>query len=136
MRQQAGAEIGGDENLVEPHLGIVGRAEHNVGFVNDEFPVEPSSDDAICIRAIALEVERVEPEVCLDTMPSGVVEEDFPAVMEPAVVASLERALCEPVRRVVVLDVLGREAKLGGDWFNVQRERRGRARGSSRSSGC
>ena len=109
--QEAGAEVGRQQELIELHVREVGRAEDHVGAIDDEPAVEPGAHDAVRMGAIPLAVEGVQAEHRLDAMPRIVGEELVLAVVEGAVVSPAERALGQPVRCVPILDVLGRQAE-------------------------
>ena len=140
--QQAGPEVGREQELVEFHLREIGRAEDDVGTVHDELAVEPAAHDAVRVGPIPVGVQAVQLEHGLDAVPRVVVEQHVLAVVERAVVAAAEGALGQPVRPVLVLDVLGRQAELALLRLDVEgrdgwRPGRGicRSRWSARASG-
>ena len=55
--EEAGAEVGHHEELVELHLREIGGAQDDVGVVDDEFSVEPAADDAVAVGPVAFEVQ-------------------------------------------------------------------------------
>ena len=64
--QEAGAEVGREQELVELHRGEVGRAEDHVGAIDHELAVEPAADDAVRPGLAPRGVQAIELELGLD----------------------------------------------------------------------
>ena len=120
VRQQAGPEVGREQELIELHVREIGRAEDHVRALHDELAVEPAAHDAVPIGPIPVGVQAVQLEHGLDAVPRVVGEQHVLAVVERAVVAAAEGALGQPVRPVLILDVLGRQAQLALLRFDVE----------------
>ena len=75
-------EVRQHHELVELHLGEVGRTENHVRPLDHELPIDPASQFPIVIRLVPCHVQAVELEHRLDAVPLAVVEQHILAVEE------------------------------------------------------
>ncbi len=122
VREQSRPKVRNQQELVELHLREIGGAQDDIGLVDHQLAVEPAPHDAVGVRSVRVQVEAVELEHGLDTVPTLIVEENLFAVVELAVVTAPERALGESVGLVLVLNVLGRQAQLAIPRLDVDGE--------------
>ena len=89
-------EVRQHHELVELHLGKVGRAEHHVRSLDDGLPINPTPKFPVVIGAIVRRVQAVELEHRLDPVLLAVIEQDILAVEELPIVPTPQRSSVKP----------------------------------------
>ena len=106
MRQQPRPEVGHQQKLVPLHVREIRRPENDVGTLDDELVVEPTTDHAIAVGRVVRHVERVEPKLSLNAVPIAVFEEAVLRIVEFAIISPSKAALREPVGNALVTTFL------------------------------
>jgi len=96
VRQKSWAEVRGQQKLVELHVREVSGPQDDVGPLDDHFTIEPTSDDAIGTGLVLFQVEAIELEQGLDTMPLVIHKECILAVVQLRVVTPLRGPWVRP----------------------------------------
>ncbi len=108
--------------MVEFHGREVRGSQDHVRVLDHEFPIKPSADDAVPVRAVIFQIQGIELEGCLDAMPLVVLKQFLAAIVEYPVEASFEWPLGQAVRTILVLNIRGGKSQLAINRFDVKRE--------------